>query len=473
MQFLLDGASIGTDTSSPYSATIASIAAGSHVITARATDNSGNIATTTVSITASTNTNTPPTVSITSPANGATFTAGSSISITAQASDNGSVAKVEFFQGATKLGEDTSSPYSYSWTNAAAGTYSLTAKATDNEGAATTSAAVSVTVNGSTGGDCAGLPTWNATDVYTGSVQVQYNGVRYRARWWTQGENPATSGASGVWENLGTCGGGNTNNVAPAVSLTSPTAGATFTAPASVAIAATASDSDGSVSKVEFFNGSTKLGEDTSSPYSYTWSSVAAGSYSITAKATDNLGATTTSAAVSVTVSGGNGDACATTPQYVENGGYVAGSKVKNAGGQYECKEWPYSGWCNGAAWAYAPGAGTNWQDAWYFRGTCSSASVAVAEAAVSASNIEYYPNPFTDKVSIEVTVGQETDLSVTLYDFSGAPVKNVFQGVRNQGTHRFDVNSTDLAPGLYILKVSKTGAGRKQEQSYIQLYRQ
>ena len=474
VQFLLDGTSVGTDTSSPYSATIASLAAGSHVITARATDNSGNTATATVNITASSNTNTPPTVSITSPANGATFTVGGSIAITAQASDNGSVTKVEFFQGPTKLGEATAAPYSYTWTGAATGTYSLTAKATDNEGASTTSAAVSVTVNGSTGGNCTGIQVWTATATYTGSAEVQYNGVRYRARWWTQNENPEThSGASGVWENLGTCGGGNNNNVAPVVSLTSPAAGATFTAPASITITATATDSDGTVSKVEFFNGSTKLGEDTSSPYSYSWNAVAAGSYSITAKATDNLGATTTSAVVSVTVSGSNGDACATTPQYAENGGYVAGSKVKNAGGQYECKEWPYSGWCNGAAWAYAPGTGTNWQDAWYFRGTCSSASVAVAEAAVPASNIEYYPNPFTDKVSIEVTVGQETDLSVSLYDFSGAPVKKVFQGVRSQGTHRFDVNSTDLAPGLYILKVTKTAAGRKQEQSYIQLYRQ
>ncbi|MCA8832963.1 galactose-binding domain-containing protein [Hymenobacter pini] len=92
------------------------------------------------------------------------------------------------------------------------------------------------------------------------------------------------------------------SNVAPTVSLTSPANGATFTAPASISISANAADSDGSISKVEFYQGTTLLGTATTSPYSYTWSNVAVGTYSLTAKATDNAGATTTSGAVSVTV---------------------------------------------------------------------------------------------------------------------------------------------------------------------------
>ena len=79
-------------------------------------------------------------------------------------------------------------------------------------------------------------------------------------------------------------------NSPPTVTLTQPADGATFTAPATVNLAANASDSDGSVTKVEFFNGATKLGEDTTAPYSFTWSGVAAGSYTVTARATDNLG---------------------------------------------------------------------------------------------------------------------------------------------------------------------------------------
>ena len=95
-------------------------------------------------------------------------------------------------------------------------------------------------------------------------------------------------------------------NSPPAVTLTQPTDGATFTAPATVNLAATASDPDGTVTKVEFFNGAAKLGEDTTAPYSLTWSGVAAGTYTLTARATDNLGATTTSAASTITVSAGN-----------------------------------------------------------------------------------------------------------------------------------------------------------------------
>ncbi len=89
------------------------------------------------------------------------------------------------------------------------------------------------------------------------------------------------------------------------VSLTSPASGATFTAPATVSLAANATDADG-IAKVEFFNGATKLGEDTTAPYTSQWTGVAAGSYTLTARATDNLGATTTSAARSITVVSSN-----------------------------------------------------------------------------------------------------------------------------------------------------------------------
>lgn len=91
-------------------------------------------------------------------------------------------------------------------------------------------------------------------------------------------------------------------NAAPTVSISSPASNASFTAPATVNITATAADSDGTISKVEFFNGATKLGEATSSPYTYSWTNVAAGTYSLTAKATDNGNASQTSAAVSITV---------------------------------------------------------------------------------------------------------------------------------------------------------------------------
>ncbi|MBI2949201.1 MAG: immunoglobulin domain-containing protein [Verrucomicrobia bacterium] len=93
-------------------------------------------------------TTTPPVVSLVSPSSGAVFTAPATIILSAEAKDaDGTVAKVEFYFGTTKLGEDTSAPYSFTWTNVVAGTYSLTAKATDNQGASATSAEMKVTIN--------------------------------------------------------------------------------------------------------------------------------------------------------------------------------------------------------------------------------------------------------------------------------------------------------------------------------------
>jgi hypothetical protein len=111
--------------------------------------------------------NQAPTVSLTAPANGTTFSAPATINLAANAADaDGTVTKVEFFQGSTKLGEDLTSPYSFSWTNVPAGTYSLTAKATDNANATTTSTAVTVTVNAT----CP-CTVFRPTDVPPGSLQ--------------------------------------------------------------------------------------------------------------------------------------------------------------------------------------------------------------------------------------------------------------------------------------------------------------
>ncbi|MEP6656126.1 MAG: Ig-like domain-containing protein, partial [Betaproteobacteria bacterium] len=242
VEFLKDGTVVGSTNVAPYAMTLGSVAMGTYAIAARATDNRlGITLSSPVNVTVLPP-NIPPTVSLTSPAPGATFGAPAAISIAASAGDtDGTVAKVEFYQGASLIGTVTTPPYTLTWSNVAVGSYSLTAKATDNLGATVTSAAVSVTVNA---------------------------------------------------------------NARPAVSLTAPVSGSTYFAPATINLAATASDSDGSVARVDFYQGSTLLGTLTSAPYAYVWDNVAGGSYSITAVATDNLGATTTSAARVVTVNG-------------------------------------------------------------------------------------------------------------------------------------------------------------------------
>ena len=239
---------LATDFSSPYTYTWSGVAAGSYGITAVARDNGGAVTTSavrnvTVSIATS---NQPPASSLTAPGAGAVYTAPALVAITATASDtDGTVTMVQFYAGATLIGSDATAPYSMSWSNVAAGSYLLTAVARDDDGLTTTSAARSINVNSS--------------------------------------------------------------NQAPTVSLTAPANGATFTAPAPITVTATAGDPDGTVATVQFYAGTTLIGTDSSSPYSVTWNNAPSGTYSLTAVAQDNAGATTTSAARSITVTGASG----------------------------------------------------------------------------------------------------------------------------------------------------------------------
>ncbi|MHC5157707.1 MAG: family 16 glycosylhydrolase, partial [Planctomycetota bacterium] len=112
-------------------------------------------------------TNIPPSVSITSPANGTFYDAGDDIVITADATDGdgtGVVTKVEFFEGLTLLGEDLTSPYSIAFNDVAEGAYTFRAKATDPNDASRTSSAVTVYV---------GTPVLTSISVSPAAATVQ------------------------------------------------------------------------------------------------------------------------------------------------------------------------------------------------------------------------------------------------------------------------------------------------------------
>jgi gliding motility-associated-like protein len=243
VEFFSGTTKLGEDLTSPYSLLWNSATPGTYSLTAKATDNGALVTTSTaLNVIVDPAVNTPPVVTITAPANNAQFAPGSPITVTATASDpNGTVTKVEFFDGTTKLGEDLTSPYSFAWSNAAAGTHVITVKATDNGNVVTTSAAIIITLTTST-------------------------------------------------------------NTLPAVSITAPLNNAQFMSGSAITITATASDANGSVTKVEFFNGATKIGEDLTSPYSFIWTNVASGNHALSARATDNLGAIASSSTINISV---------------------------------------------------------------------------------------------------------------------------------------------------------------------------
>jgi len=92
-------------------------------------------------------------------------------------------------------------------------------------------------------------------------------------------------------------------NNPPFVRIESPQNNSTFTAPANVTMEADAFDPDGGVGKIEFFEGTSKLGETTNSPYTLVWNNVSPGRFLLSARATDNGGVTSTSAPVEIFVS--------------------------------------------------------------------------------------------------------------------------------------------------------------------------
>ena len=115
------------------------------------------------------------------------------------------------------------------------------------------------------------------------------------------GKLRAATYARGIWE----CPVNSFNNP-PSVAITSPANNAVYNAPAAVSITASASEVNGTISKVEFYNGATLLGSSTSSPYTFNWTNVSVGTYSITAKAYDNLNASTVSTAITIKVLNAN-----------------------------------------------------------------------------------------------------------------------------------------------------------------------
>ncbi|GAL84005.1 carbohydrate binding family 6 [Sporocytophaga myxococcoides] len=244
VEFYLGSIKIGEDLSSPYSITWTDVPAGSYAITAKAYNQSGASATSSeVTFTVGDRVNLLPVVSIVTPTANTSIAEGETIVVSVNASDpDGNIAKVELFNGSTKIAERTALPYTFNWADAVAGTYTITAKATDNEAAVSVSSNVTITVH---------------------------------------------SVAQGI---------------PPVVKITSPSTNSTFQEGKVITINADASDSDGTITKVEYYNGSEKIGQELLEPYSLLWNNAPVGTHSITVKAIDNSGLFTISDPITIVV---------------------------------------------------------------------------------------------------------------------------------------------------------------------------
>lgn len=338
VDFYSDEMLLGSDTTAPYAFDWSNVPAGSYQLTARATDNGGAVAVSApVPVTVAVSPDsTDPTVSLTSPAPGASFTAPATVALVADAnaSTGRTITSVAFYNGGTLLGTSNTAPYSFSWTNVPTGTYGITARATDNTGTTTTSATLSVTVAPSqtvpqvsitspamdeqflapasltvTAVASGGAGTVSRVEFYSGDYLILSD---------TSSPYTFTLNASSVGQyeiharvvnSLGQTADSEpvrfsvVNNLPPSVQLISPESGSDHVAPANLSLIAQASDSDGSIASVDFYNGETLLASATTAPYAFDWTNVPAGSYEITARATDDAGAVGVSEPVSVTVS--------------------------------------------------------------------------------------------------------------------------------------------------------------------------
>jgi len=141
VQFVQGTTVFGTSTNAPYSLIWSNPLIGAYALTAKATDGYGLVSTSSVAsfVVAG--------VVITNPVNNVVLTAPADVTFNANVVDNVGIASVQYFQGTNSFGIVTSAPYNLAWTNVAAGTYSITAVALNNNGQLLTSNPINVIVD--------------------------------------------------------------------------------------------------------------------------------------------------------------------------------------------------------------------------------------------------------------------------------------------------------------------------------------
>lgn len=339
--------------------------------------------------------NQPPSITVTSPLSNAHFTTGDKVVLSASANDpDGTVDSVEFLLNGTSLALITTAPYTLDWL-AQTGKHAIEAKVTDNQGAAS-----SKTVN---------VSVTNAT-----------------------------------------------NNLPPEINLTNPTSTSQIRANDNLTLAASATDKDGSISQVDFYIDDSLVGSDTAAPYEHTWVAQQ-GTHSFKSKAIDNENTATFSETITVAVSGGSeSGGCQGIPTYTAGHSYQVGDTVQNLNHKYRCD---VAGWCSSnAAWAYEPGNGQHWTDAWSDLGICAI----VPEVAITS--------PTNNSI---ILAGSSITVAASASDADGSVTQvQFFAGNNNLGTDTTAPYTADwLATGLgdvSLKAIATDNEGNNAESSVL-----
>jgi hypothetical protein len=252
----------------------------------------------------------------------------------------------------------------------------------------------------------------------------------------------------------------------PSVTITNPTEGATLPA-GNILIEATASEGGGgTITTVEFYNGSTYLGADTTTPYSFTWTSVPDGCYTIKAKAIDNSGASTT-ASVGITVGTGCGQAPYPNPGFpsaipgkIEAENYDAGgegvayhdTETANQGGQYRSTEGVDIQSCSDTGGGYNigwtdPGEWLEYTVNVSTAGTYNIATRVAAPSAGGTFHIEFNGVDKTGNITVPVTGGWQnwTTVNATAHLSAGTQVMRFYISADGFNLNYFNITVISL----------------------------
>ncbi|WP_431733394.1 Ig-like domain-containing protein [Geobacter sulfurreducens] len=526
-ELFLDGVLHSTDSASPYSFTVntATLANGAHTLLAKAYDAAGNVGqSSSVSVTVSNvvaDTQLP-VAAIAAPSAGVTVSG--TVQVSASATDNVGVSRVEFFENGTLRAAVNAAPYSYNWDTKATpnGNCTISAKAYDSANNVGQSAAVTVTVNNDLTAPAVALsaPANNATvsgtvavnatatdSVGVSKVEFYVNGVlkatdttnAYSYSWDTKTvANGSYTLTAKAYDTAGNVGQSSTVTVAvnnpvadttvPVVSLSAPANNATVSG--TVAVNATASDNVG-VSKVEFYVNGALKSTDTTNAYSYSWDTktVANGSYTLTAKAYDAAGNVGQSSTVTVAV---NNPVADTTVPVVSlsapaNNATVSGTVAVNATASDNVGVSKVEFYVNGAlkstdttnAYSYswdtktvANGSYTLTAKAYDAAGNVGQSSTvtvtvnnAVADTTVPVITLTAPANKATVSGTVAMTATATDNVGVSKVEFY---VNNVLKSTDTTAPYVYNWDTRAVANGTYILTAKAYDAANNTGYSLV-----